>query len=235
LNTIITILARGGSKGVPSKNIKPLFGKPLIHYTIEQAIQSGITPHVVVSSDSDEILKVSSQIKGVTAVRRPGEFATDTITKLPGIRHAVNEIEKKLSLQFDTIIDLDPTSPLREVEDILQSLKTFQNTGRDSLVTVCEARRSPYFNLLELNAEGKAVLSKPLPHPITCRQDSPACYDMNGSVYVWKRVALFEGERVIGPNTGLYIMPAERSIDIDHPIDFQMVEFFMNQKHAAKE
>lgn len=229
-NVLFTVCARGGSKGVPNKNIRPLVGKPLIHYTLEAAIQSKISSSIVVTSDSDEILKVASSINGVMTLKRPAELATDTISKLPAIRHAVTEVEKVKGNPFDYIIDLDPTSPLRQVEDIVKSFEYFKNSKFENLITACPARRSPYFNLVELSVDGRVELSKTPSKPITCRQDSPPCFDMNASIYIWKRNVLFSIERVIDKNTGLFVMDPDRSVDIDHPIDFEIVELLMKKR-----
>ena len=116
---ICTILARGGSKGVKNKNIRNVLDIPLIHYTLNQAKNSNLFDKIVVSSDSNKILEVASKIDGIELLKRPLEFANDTISKRPAIRHAVTTIEKKYNILFDNIIDLDCTSPLRDIDDII--------------------------------------------------------------------------------------------------------------------
>lgn len=227
---LCTICARGGSKGVKNKNIRLLNGKPLIAYTIETAIKSGIFEHIIVSSDSDEIIEVSKQYGAEVIFKRPDIMATDSMAKLPVIRHALAESEKHYGKTFDYIIDLDATSPLRECDDIIYSYETLIDRSYDNLFTVSEARRSPYFNLVEVTKEGKVKLSKESSLKVVRRQDSPKCYDMNASIYVWIRDTLLERDSLFLDNTGIYIMPEERSIDIDNELDFDIVEYLMKRK-----
>lgn len=232
MKNICTILARGGSKGLKNKNIKTLFGKPLIHYTIQQAIDSKLFDCIVVSSDSEEILSIASEVSGIEIVNRPKEFANSTISKRPGIRHAVQLMEEKHGCMYENIIDLDPTSPLREVEDIHNAFNKFVENGNDNLITAMPARRSPYFNMVKVNEKNRVTLINEINPPITCRQDAPECFDMNASIYIWKREIFFNTESNFIEKTGLYVMPEERSIDIDNSIDFEFVEFIMEKKNA---
>ena len=234
MNILCTILARGGSKGVKNKNIRLLCGKPLIHYTILQAIGAGIFSDVLVNSDSDEILKTASEIQGVTVMKRPAELASDTSAKLPAIMYAVSEMERQKGMQYDVILDMDCTSPLRAVSDILDALKLFKETDSDNLITAMPSRRSPYFNMVTLDEKGSARLVIKPEKAVVRRQDAPVCYDMNASIYIWKRKALFENQSVFTDKTALYIMPEERSIDIDSPTDFDFVEFMMGRKNAER-
>jgi len=235
MKVICTILARGGSTGVKNKNIKPLLGKPLIEYTIEQAIESKEFYKIAVNSDSDDILNVASKYPEVELVKRPKKFANDTISKRPAIRQSVNEIEEKYSINFDIVVDLDCTSPLRDTRDISNSLKQFKSDNNDNLITAMDARRSPYFNMVEVTKKNEVKLVKELESAITCRQDAPKCYDMNASIYIWKKNILFGTEsNYLKDKTGLYIMPEERSIDIDTEVDFKIVEFFLKGKSVNK-
>jgi len=233
MKRICTICARGGSKGVKGKNVRTLLGKPLIAHSIVQAKASGLFDAIAVSSDSELILEVAKEWGVDYLVRRPDEMATDSAAKLPAVRHCVAEVERQMGYQFDTMVDLDATSPLRIVEDIRNAVALHEETGADNVITAMPARRSPYFNLVELNAEGIPVLSKPLKSAIVRRQDSPKCYDMNASIYVWKRRVLFECDTVFNPATRLYVMPDERSIDIDSELDFKFVEFLMSHDQEA--
>lgn len=232
MKNICTILARGGSAGLKNKNIKLLCGKPLIHYTIEHAIKSELFDCIVISSDSEDILSIASEVPGIEIVKRPKEFANSTISKRPGIKHAVQLMEEKHGCMYENIIDLDPTSPLREVEDIHNAFNKFIENGNDNLITAMPARRSPYFNMVKVNENNMVTLVNEINPPITCRQDAPECFDMNASIYIWKREILFNAESNFIERTGLYVMPEERSIDIDNPIDFEFVEFMMEKKNA---
>lgn len=230
MKRLCTICARGGSKGVKGKNLRPLLGKPLIVYSIEQAKASGLFELVAVDSDSDDILATARQYGADYVIKRPDELATDQAAKLPAIRHCVSEVERLSKRTFDTLVDLDATSPLRDVDDIRQAVAQLEASGCDNLITAMPSRRSPYFNLVELNAAGKVMLSKPLPDAVVRRQDAPKSYDMNASIYVWRRNALFDFDSIFTETTQLYVMPEERSIDIDSELDFKFVEFLLQNR-----
>jgi len=208
-----------------------MIDRPLIAYTIEQAIGSGLFEHVVVSTDSDQISEVARHYGAEVFFKRPPELASDTAAKLPVIRHAFTESEKHYRTHFDYLVDLDATSPLRIVEDIENSIELLVNGGYDNVVTAMPSRRSPYFNLIEHDKEGKVALSKSLAEiNVVRRQDAPPCYDMNASIYVWKRDVILNSETVLTENTGLYVMPEERSIDIDSELDFKIVEMLLKER-----
>lgn len=234
LNNLCTICARGGSKGVLGKNIRELGGKPLIAYTIEQAKESGLFDHIVISTDSDQIAEIAQKHGGEVFFKRSDEQASDTAAKIPVIRHAFLESEKHYQKQYDVLVDLDATSPLRTADDIVKSYNQFIQDNNENLITAMPSRRSPYFNLVELNAEGKVVLSKKLEQTIVRRQDSPKCFDMNASIYIWKRETILKHDGVFLDTTGLYVMPEERSIDIDSELDFEFVEWMMNRRKAEQ-
>ena len=225
-----TICARKGSKGVKNKNIRLLEGKPLIGHTIEQAIEAGFGPNIIVSSDSDEILQIASSYNVPHLIRRPDDLAHDTADKLEAIKHAISSVETKINTKFSTIIDLDPTSPLRILDDINGAMNLFTSSNADNLITGAPSRRSPYFNLVESHSDGYVYLSKPPHNRIFRRQDSPKCFDMNASIYIWKREFLFEHTQVFGNKTVLYSMPEDRSIDIDSELDFEFVSFLMRKR-----
>jgi len=230
MSRICTICARGGSKGVKNKNIRELAGKPLIALSLEQARYSGIFDLIAVSSDSSEILDAARSHGADLLVARPPQLASDTAAKLPVIRHCVEEAEQFFGKRFDVIVDLDATSPLRLVEDIQGAVDLLESSNVSNVITAAPARRSPYFNLVELSEDGVVRLSKPLQKPIVRRQDSPQCFDMNASIYVWKRSALFDYPTVFNADTRLFVMPEERSIDIDTELDFEIVELMMKKR-----
>jgi len=232
MSRLCTICARGGSKGVKNKNIRELAGKPLISYSLEQARGSKLFDFIAVSSDSAEILNVAGSYGADLLVDRPPELATDTAAKIPVICHCVEKAEQFLGKRFDVIVDLDATSPLRLAEDIKGSVDLLESNNVSNVITAAPSRRSPYFNLVELADEGVVKLSKPLQKPIVRRQDSPQCFDMNASIYVWKRSALFDYPTVFNADTRLFVMPEERSIDIDSELDFEFVEFIMKKRNT---
>lgn len=230
MSRICTICARGGSKGIKNKNIRELAGKPLIALSLEQARSSNLFDFIAVSSDSVEILDVARSHGADLLVDRPSELATDTAAKIPVIRHCVEEAEQFFGKRFDVIVDLDATSPLRLVADIQGAVDLLENSNVSNIITAAPARRSPYFNLVELAEDGVVRLSKPLQKPIVRRQDSPQCFDMNASIYVWKRSALFDYPTVFNADTRLFVMPEERSIDIDTELDFEIVGLMMRKR-----
>ena len=185
MNILCTICARGGSLGVKNKNIRKLRGKPLIAHSIIQAQKTKLFQFISISSDSEKIRNIATQYGANHVIERPAELATSSAAKLPAIQHAFIEAERVSGTMFDYVVDLDATSPLRSVEDILQAFTMFVNhNDATNLVTACPARRSPYFNMLETNADGYVKLSKESRELIVRRQDSPSCYDMNGSIYI---------------------------------------------------
>lgn len=227
---LCTICARGGSKGLPGKNTKLLVGKPLIAYSIKQARESGLFQYLAVSSDSEEILEIAKANGVDILVKRPDELATDTAAKLPVIRHCVSEVEHIAARKFDTIVDLDATSPLRLPIDIVNAVQMLESSGASNLITGMPARRSPYFNLVEIDENQIVHLSKPLKKQIVRRQDAPLTYDMNASIYVWQRNALYNSETLFNNDTRLYEMPEWRSIDIDSELDFMLVELILKKR-----
>ncbi len=231
---LCTICARGGSKGVKNKNIKEINKKPLIAYTIEQAKASKLFEHIVVSTDSDAIAQVATQYGAEIFFKRSAEMASDTAGKLDVIRDAFIRSEKHYGKKYDYLIDLDATAPLRDVEDIINSFHQFLEDDNDNLITAMPSRRSPYFNLIEQDKNGKVYLSKTLDKNIVRRQDAPKSYDMNASIYIWKREIILHEKALFLDKTGLYVMPEERSIDIDTPLDYEFVEFMMRKKECLK-
>lgn len=231
MKKLCTICARGGSQGVKNKNIISLCGKPLIAHTILQAKKSGLFDAITVSSDSKKILSIAKKWGADYLIDRPKELASSTAAKLPAIQHAVTNTEEQANTVFDILVDLDATAPLRSAEDLTNSFKLFiNNSNAMNLITACPARKSPYFNMVEMNQDGFASLSKKSEKTIVRRQDAPACYDMNASIYIWRREALFRNLPVVSDRTLLYVMPEERSIDIDTPLDLVFVRLLAKSR-----
>lgn len=228
-----SICARGGSKGVPGKNIRPLHGLPLIAHSIRQARASGLFDVISVSSDSDDILAVARAHGVDHAIKRPAALATDTAAKVPVIRHAMETAEALSGKTCDLVVDLDATSPLRHVDDIRGLVALLETPGTSNVFSVTPARRSPYFNMVEIGEDRVPYLSKALPGQVVRRQDAPASYDMNASIYGWTRACLMENDRLFLPATRAFVMPEERSYDIDSPIDFRIVEMLMDAEADA--
>lgn len=224
---IITICARGGSTGLPGKNIRPLCGKPLIAWTIEQAFSSGQADAVFVSTDSGEIADVARQYGAEVPFLRPAELATSAAAKLPVIQHLVQWVEANRA-PVSRILDLDPTSPLRDIDDI-KTCAQMLDADTDVVITGYESDKNPYFNMVELKPGGfYERVNKPALEA-TGRQSAPKVYAMNASIYVWHRHTLTSSLWAT-PRIRLHVMPRERSIDIDHAIDFELVEMLMKKK-----
>lgn len=220
--TIATVCARGGSKGLPRKNVLPFAGKPLIAHTIEQALACPLIDGVYVSTDDDEIAQVSATYGAQVPYRRPAELASDQAPKLPAIEHLVRHLEEG-GLVVDTIVDLQPTSPLRSAEDLAGAVA--KREGAELVVSVTEPSHNPYFTLVEVQPDGSLQLSKPA--GAVRRQDVPQAWGLNGSIYVWQRHALpraiangFWSVRALP-----FVMPRERSVDIDDAFDFDFAQW----------
>lgn len=234
MRRLCTVCARGGSKGVPGKNIRPINGKPLIAWTIEAALASGLFEAVAVSSDDDAILAAGLAAGADIVIKRPAELATDESGKIPAIAHAVRHVEAERGVAFDTLVDLDATSPLRSVDDITGAVALLESRNVSNVITAAPARRSPYFNQVEEAGDGVVRLSKGLSGAVVRRQDAPRVFDMNASIYVWNRDRFHANPAVFNHDTLLYEMPEERSHDIDTDLDFQIVEMLMRKRAPAR-
>lgn len=227
---IITICARGGSAGVPGKNIRGLCGKPLVGWTIEQAFASKITDQVFVSTDSEEIALIARSYGAQVPFMRPAELATSTAGKLPVIEHLVQWVEANRG-PVDCVVDLDPTSPLRDVADI-QTCFGMLSSETDAVITGYESDKNPYFNMVELKSNGFYERVCLPTKEVLGRQSAPKVFAMNASIYAWRRASLssslWDSKRI-----KLHAMPRERSIDIDHEIDFDLVALLMKKKGLA--
>jgi CMP-N-acetylneuraminic acid synthetase len=226
MTRVATICARGGSQGVPGKNIKMLCGKPLIAHTIEQALECDLIDEVYVSTDCAEIASVAKEFGAKVPFMRPDHLATNSAPKIPVIEHLLGSIVES-GVNVSTIIDLDPTSPLRSQEDI-KACVSLLTEDVDAVITAFSSDKNPYFNMVEVSDEGYAGLVKPLPGGVFARQMAPEVYAMNASIYVWHYHSISKG--VWEGKTKLYVMPRERSIDIDSPLDFKLVELLMRER-----
>lgn len=233
MSLFCTICARGGSKGVVGKNARDLLGKPVLAWSIEQARESGLFDAIAFSSDSDVLLDAALKAGADIAVKRPDEMATDTAPKLPAIRHCLEQAIAQAGRTPEIFVDLDVTSPLRLASDITGAVALLRQSGTRNVITGAPARRSPYFNLVEQRTDGSVGLSKSADPPITRRQDAPRCFDMNASIYVWRVAPFLEQPAVFYPDTRLFEMPEERSIDIDSDLDFALVELLLRQRLPA--
>jgi len=223
--------ARAGSKGVPNKNFRLLHGKHLIDWSLDQLIASDRVDHVVVSTDSPEIYEHGLKRGCLDMGLRPAELATDTAAKWDVWQHALGEVEKQTG-PVDAFLDLDCTSPLRLPQDIDAGLDLFEAEFPDMVMSCCESRKNPYFNMLETDANGALQVSKPLPHGVVARQQAPMVYDHVGLVYVVKPSYLRTATRLFEGHVIPLIVPNERSLDVDSPFDWDVIEYLLGKQIA---
>jgi len=220
---VCVIPARGGSKGLPGKNIKMFCGKPLIAHTIEQARQSKYIDRVIVSTEAKEIAQISLEYGAEVPFIRPMKLAGDNASTVDVLLHAINWLENVDRYAFDITLLLHTTTPLRSVEDIDNSIMLLVEENADNVFSVADAHRNPYFNMVEEGSDGFIRLVKE--GCFSTRQAAPKVYDMNASIYVWWKNGLKEGKKIFLKKTKAYVMPKERSIDIDDDLDFRVAEF----------
>ena len=223
------IFARGGSKGIPRKNSKPLNGKPLMAYAIEMAKAVPSIHRVIVSTEDDEIAFIAKQHGAEVPFVRPQELATDSSPELLSWKHALHTLEEHMNTSIDILVSLPTTSPLRNREDVERTIQKLMTTDADIVITVTPSHRNPYFNMVAVDEESNASLvSREL--RVNQRQTAPQMYDVTTVAYaarvpyILKTSSLFEGK------VKAVIIPPERALDIDTPLDFEIAEFLMRRK-----
>ena len=237
MHIICTICARGNSKGVVNKALKKINGIPLIGITVKQAKLTKVFDEIVVSTDSKKIQKTAIKYGAKSWFLRPKYLSNDYASKILAIRDAFQRAEEKFEKKFDLCVDLDITSPLRKTSDIKNSIKLFKKKNFQNLFTVCKARRNPYFNMVEISNKSRVSIIKKLrnkkknilsatskPSSFSRRQSCPKVFDLNASIYIWKRLKLLNSNELISKKTGIYVMPQNRSIDIDSYFDLFLVK-----------
>jgi N-acylneuraminate cytidylyltransferase/CMP-N,N'-diacetyllegionaminic acid synthase len=234
-DVLCVICARGGSKGIPGKNIKPIGGKPLIAHTIEDALEWDKPADIIVSTDSSDIAAVAEAHGADIPFERPAALATDEAAKLPAVQHAVETVEKQRDIRYEYVIDLDPTVPLRSVDDIEDAYQLVQQNGVENAQTVVEPEWNPYYNMFELNNDGYAVLVKEPDERIVRRQDAPSVYAMVGSVAAYERDPLLEADTILFGEMKLNEVPPKRSFPIDRPYDLAIAEALLEYDWEEKQ
>ena len=229
MNITCVIGARGGSKGLAGKNIRPLFGKPLIGWSIDHAKACPEIRRVVVSTDSEAIAEAARSCGAEVPFMRPAELANDSAGKWAVWQHALEACERHYGEKIDLLVDLDCTSPLREPSDIQRAIEQFQRAGVDAVFSVCEARKNPYFNMLE-EVDGRLAICKALPRPIVRRQDAPKVYEHVASIYVLSPAYLRRGTGLLSGQTKGYDIGPEKSHDVDSQLDFELIEFLLKKR-----
>jgi CMP-N,N'-diacetyllegionaminic acid synthase len=233
MKVLVTICARGGSKGIPGKNIRPLNGKPLIYYSIRLARQFEAAfpgSQTVLSTDSEEIAAVAASWELPSAYRRPAELASDTAGKIDVLRDVLKWQEAHENCRYDYLLDLDVTSPLRNLKDLHDAFGIIQaNTDAVNLFSVSPANRSPYFNMVEKKANGFYAQVKHPDGSVLTRQSAPTVYDMNASFYFYKREFFESGYNgAITDKSLIYLVP-HMCFDLDHPLDFEVISYLLSQ------
>jgi CMP-N,N'-diacetyllegionaminic acid synthase len=228
MRILITLCGRGGSKGIPGKNIKPINGKPLIAYSIAVAKQFAAkhAVDITLSTDSSEIKQVAAQLGVHTFYERPAEFATDVAGKIDVISHVLQYEEQERKIRYDYVLDLDLTSPLRNLNDLENAFQIILNNQEAlNLFSVNYAARNPYFNMVEQQENGFYGLIKK--GTFKTRQEAPKVYDLNASFYFYSRKFFELGQKSAITNQSLiYVMP-HICFDLDHPIDFDFMEYLL--------
>ena len=221
--TIAVVPARAGSKGVKNKNLRPVMGRPLVAHSIECGLACPSVDHVVLSTDGEEIARVGLECGAEAPFLRPAELAEDTSAMLPVMQHAVEACEQLYQKPIDTLVLLHPTSPLRTVEDVEQCISLLRAGDCDAVISARPARRNPYFNMMVQDGQYARLVIRS-GERVGRRQDAPSVYDLDTSVWAYSRRALMEERARIPEKTKIYVIPEERSIDLDTEFDFESLE-----------
>ncbi|WP_373929907.1 cytidylyltransferase domain-containing protein [Vibrio cyclitrophicus] len=223
---IAIIPARGGSKGLPGKNIKDLNGKPLIGYTIEAALKSKYISDVIVSTDDQEIYNIALESGAKDTFLRPSELAQDGSLAIDNYKYTLDRLEKEFGYQISSFVVLQPTSPLRQVEDIDGAIELFSDKKADSVISYCEEHHPiTWHKYLDFNGKLKNIFDT---NTLKNRQDIETSYYPNGAIYVFKSELIRRGN-YYSNNTYPYIMPRSRSVDIDTLEDFEYASFLIGR------
>ncbi len=227
MKNIAIITARSGSKGLPDKNIKQLNSLPLIAYSIKAAADSGVFDTIMVSTDSDEYAEVAKRFGAQVPFLRSKDNSDDNASSWDTVIEVLNNYAK-MNMRFDTMCLLQPTSPLREADDIVNGYNLFNEKNADSVTAVCETDHSPLWCMqLDDSLSLKEYNKKSLDLP---RQKLARYFRINGALYIRKIDYSDNTIKLLKNNDYAYIMPKERSIDIDNEMDYKMAEWFLNSK-----
>jgi CMP-N-acetylneuraminic acid synthetase len=231
MSVLITICARGGSKGIPGKNIKLLNQKPLIGYTIDTAKQFQqymMDTDIALSTDSEEIKRVAENYGLHTTYTRPDALAGDTAGKIDVITDVLRCYQQNFGKQYDYILDMDVTSPLRNLNDLIMAFDVLKNNAEAvNLFSVSPASRNPYFNMVEQKPNDFFAQVKVPETDILSRQSAPAVYDMNASFYFYSKLFFEQGYKgAITDKSLIYVVP-HLCFDLDHSVDFEFLSYLI--------
>jgi CMP-N,N'-diacetyllegionaminic acid synthase len=228
--TILGIVtARGGSKAIPKKNLALLANKPLLAWTVEVALESASLDRLVISTDDPEIAELGKKLGAEIPFLRPTELAADTSTSMDVILHAIRWFADNENYRPDYVLLLQPTSPLRTATDIRESIKLALAKHADSVVSVCETHQHPLW-MKGMNKEGRLVDLYPQSAAPTRRQDLPSVFALNGAIYLALRTFLLSERTFISDRTYVYVMPENRSLDVDTPWDLYLANLILNDR-----
>jgi CMP-N-acetylneuraminic acid synthetase len=228
MKVVAFIFARGGSKGLPGKNIRPLGGKPLIAWSIEHALTVNRIERVIVSTDSEEISAVARNYGAEVPFIRPAELALDDSPEWLAWRHSLNYLRETMGVLPEVMVSVPATAPLRLAIDIENCLDEYEKGDTDMVITVTDAHRSPYFNMVKANADGTVGLVNPPQSIIAHRQDAPVVYDMATVCYVVNSEFVLTHNATFEGRVKAVHVPPRRAIDIDTLLDFQLAESLLN-------
>ncbi len=218
------VCARGGSKGLPGKNIRPLAGKPLVAWAIEAAKAVARVSRVIVSTDSGEIAAAAREAHAEVPFMRPANLAQDDSPEWLVWRHALTWLEESDGVFPDALLVVPTTAPLRSPLDLERCLDEFQRGEAEVVITVTDAHRNPYFNMVQLHADGSVGIVIPSDGSVNRRQDSPMVYDMTTVAYVAKPEFVMANNGIFAGRVRHVHVPVERALDIDTPLDFRIAE-----------
>lgn len=227
LGVVALICARGGSKGLPGKNIRPLAGRPLLAWAVAQAQAVPRISRVLVSTDDEAIAAAAEAAGAEVPFRRPAALAGDDAPEWAVWQHALRFLEASAGGLPEALVVVPPTAPLRHADDIGRCLDDYDRGDVDLVITVTDAHRSPYFNMVTLDAAGRASVVLPLAERVTRRQTAPVVYDMTTVAYVARPEFVLQSSGVFDGRVRAVHVPVERSWDIDTAFDFQVVEALM--------
>ncbi len=232
-NTLGFVFARGGSKGVPGKNLRLLGGKPLIGHAITAALAAKSLQRVVVSTDCPEIAAVARSFGAEVPFLRPAELAGDKSPERLAWRHAIEETERRDGRRIDVFVSIPPTCPLRSPDDIDRCIDELTTTDADIVLTATESGSNPFFNMITISADGAANLAMRPSGKVTRRQDAPTMYDLTAVCYAARRDPIFRHDSIFDCRARAILIPRDRAVDIDTEFDLEFAEFLLCRRRTS--
>ena len=228
------IFARGGSKGLPNKNLRLIAGKPLIAWAIEQALSVDEIDSVIVSTDSEEIATISRNFGAIVPFIRPKELSGDASPEWSAWQHALRHFQDSHGYLPTEFLSIPTTAPLRFASDIQNCLNEFRRTSSDAVITVTESRHNPFFNMVRKDLKGSLTLLENSESMIVRRQEAPMIFDITTVCYVLNPEFVLRGSSIFDGRVKGIEVPSERALDIDTLFDFQIAEFFLSTREGVQ-